>query len=152
MRRLETRVPPPVLLALLGLAVWWLARGMPLQFPSPALHWMGVVLMLAGVALNLLPKRGFRRVGTTVNPMRPAASTQLVTTGVYRYSRNPMYLGHVLVLIGWGLWLQTAWVLPAVLLQLAWLRALQIGPEERALDQRFGDVYRAYCAQVRRWL
>jgi len=152
LRQLETRVPPPLLLLVLGVALWAAVRATGLTANWPALHGLGLVVMLAGVALNLLPKRRFRRAGTTVNPMRPQAATWLVTGGIYCYTRNPMYLGHVLVLAGWGAWLQSGLVLPALIVQVAWLRWLQIRPEERALQARFGADYDAYCARVRRWL
>lgn len=151
LRRLETRVPPPLLLLVLGLALWGAVRATGLTVDWPALRGVGLVVMLAGIALNLLPKRGFRRARTTVNPMRPQAASQLVTGGLYRHTRNPMYLGHVLVLAGWGLWLQSGLVLPALIVQIAWLQWLQIRPEERALQARFGADYAAYRARVRRW-
>lgn len=152
--RLETRLPPPVLLLLLGI-VLWLSRtdgSIPSDFSSDGVGTLGGLLMLCGVMLNLAPKRGFRLLGTTVNPMRPQRSTRLVTGGLYRYSRNPMYLGQVLVLVGWGAFLHNMWVIAAVAFQLAWLTVLQIRPEERALQRCFGDAYQAYCMRVRRWL
>jgi protein-S-isoprenylcysteine O-methyltransferase Ste14 len=152
LRRLETRVPPPLLLLALGVALWFAVRAAGATVDWPALHGLGVIVMLAGIVLNLLPKRGFRRAGTTVNPMRPQAANRLVTGGLYRWTRNPMYLGHVLVLAGWGIWLQSALVLPALVVQIAWLVRLQIKPEERALRARFGADYDAYRARVRRWL
>lgn len=150
--RLETRLPPPVLLAVLMLATWLAARSGSLHIALPAARAIGALVMLAGVALNVWPKRGFRQVGTTVNPMRPYASSQLVVRGPYRHSRNPMYLGHLLVMAGWGLWLQSGWGGIALLLQLAWLTRLQVMPEERALRARFGQAYVDYCARVRRWV
>jgi protein-S-isoprenylcysteine O-methyltransferase Ste14 len=152
LRRLETRVPPPLLLLLLGVALWCAVRASGWRVASPALQGLGLFVMLAGVALNLQPKRGFRRAGTTVNPLRPQAAKRLVIGGLYRYSRNPMYLGHVLALAGWGLWLQSGLVLPALIVQVAWLQWLQVRPEERALQARFGADYDAYRARVRRWL
>lgn len=109
-------------------------------------------MMLVGLALNVAPKHGFRRARTTVNPMRPHASSRLITSGLYSCTRNPMYLGYAVLLAGWGLWWQTWTVLPAVALQVLWLTCLQIQPEERALHARFGATYDAYCAKVRRWL
>ncbi|WDS38190.1 MAG: isoprenylcysteine carboxylmethyltransferase family protein [Pseudoxanthomonas sp.] len=153
MRAMETRLPPPVLLVLLAFAVWMTRHAPPAPtFNLHVVHAAAGLLMLAGLVLNVTPKRGFRRVGTTVNPMRPQASSHLVTGGLYRYSRNPMYLGHVLLLVGWGVWWQ-AWAgLPAVVLQVLWLTRLQIQPEERALRAHFGAAYASYCANVRRWL
>jgi protein-S-isoprenylcysteine O-methyltransferase Ste14 len=153
LRCLETRLPPPALLVLLALWVWMTRDALPAFAFNPRFaHGAAALLMLAGLVLNVTPKRGFRRVGTTVNPMRPQASSQLVTGGLHRYTRNPMYLGHVVLLVGWGMWWQAWTMLPAVVLQVLWLTRLQIQPEERALGARFGAAYTAYCASVRRWL
>lgn len=108
-------------------------------------------MCLVGLALNLWPKLAFKRAGTTVNPLRPATSTQLVTGGVYRYTRNPMYLGHALMLCGWTVYLGHGLAYVLVPLFVAYVTRFQIQPEERALAQRFVD-YAAYCRQVRRWL
>lgn len=153
LRRLETRLPPPLLLVLLALCVWITRGAWPASASTlPLIQGAASLLMLVGVVLNLAPKRGFRRVGTTVNPMRPQASSQLVTGGLYRRSRNPMYLGHVVLLAGWGVYWQAWTVLPALVLQVLWLTRLQILPEERALGARFGPAYATYCTRVRRWL
>lgn len=91
---LETRIPPPVvmlLFAAMGVAARWLWPGLHLRVPVPVL--LAGVTVTLGVVLNLLPKISFRRAGTTVNPLRPSASSALVTSGIYRRTRNPMYLG-----------------------------------------------------------
>lgn len=99
MRWLETRVPPPLVMLLCG-AIGYLASrlaaGPVVPLPMPALLAGGLVAI--GVTLNLLPKLAFRRARTTVNPLRPAVASALVTQGVYRYTRNPMYLGQATVL------------------------------------------------------
>ncbi|WP_323370342.1 methyltransferase [Xanthomonas campestris] len=107
LQRLETRVPPPVLLALLGV----IAAGTAALLPSIALPLPGRMLMagtcvLGGIALNVLPKLTFARAGTTINPLAPQRATQLVTTGLHRHTRNPMYLGRALLLGGWIVSLQ----------------------------------------------
>ncbi len=108
--------------------------------------------MVIGVALNLLPKLAFQRARTTVNPLRPSASSALVTRGVYRYTRNPMYLGQATVLAGAMLYLQSAIALLAVPLFVLYITWLQIMPEERALQARFPEVYPLFRQRVRRWL
>ncbi len=84
--------------------------------------------------------------------MRPGSASTLVTTGLHARSRNPMYVGQVLVLAGWGVGLRTGLVVHALLVQVLWLTWLQIVPEERALQARFGEAYTAYRQRVRRWL
>ncbi len=94
----------------------------------------------------------FRQARTTVNPMDPSKATQLVTGGVFRISRNPMYLGLVLLLIGWGMWLHSASPWLMVVLFVVAMTHVQIIPEERALERLFGTPYIAYRGKVRRWI
>lgn len=115
MRWLETRIPPPLVMLLCAGLGWLGSRlwpGAMLPLPVPAVLATGVVAI--GVMLNLLPKLAFQRARTTVNPLRPSASSALVTRGVYRYTRNPMYLGQATVLAGAMLYLQSAIALLAV--------------------------------------
>ena len=148
---LETRIPPPPVLLLCGVLGYALACAWP--WPAlPVPGWAAVAVMLAGLMLNLLPKLAFRRARTTVNPLRPAAATALVTGGIYRHTRNPMYLGQALVLLGGMLWLGSAAALLVVPLFVGWITRFQILPEERVLSARFGADYAAFRRDVRRWL
>ena len=144
---LDTRLPPPLLMLALAALAWWL------DTPTVALRIPGTVAVavaVVGLALNLAPKRLFRRAGTTVNPLRPHASTRLITTGPYRHTRNPMYLGHALMLLGWALYLGNAVAMLAVPLYMSYITRYQIMPEERQLAARFPH-YTAYCRAVPRW-
>jgi len=151
MHKLETRIPPPLVMLLCAAPGYLLARAWPWPvFLVPA--WVVVAVMLSGLALNLLPKLAFRRARTTVNPLRPAAATSLVTGGIYRHTRNPMYLGQALVLLGGMLWLGSAAALLVVPSFVGWITRFQILPEERVLSARFGADYAAFRRDVRRWL
>ena len=109
-------------------------------------------LLLLAVLLEGSAVSAFVRRRTTVSPLQPQRSSQLVVSGFYRYSRNPMYLGMLCLLLAWGVWLGQGVVLAGPLLWALWIDRLQIVPEERALEARFGEAYRAYCRRVRRWL
>ncbi|HIE4562579.1 TPA: methyltransferase family protein [Stenotrophomonas maltophilia] len=153
MRWLETRIPPPLVMLLCAAAGYLASRlwpGTVLPLPMPALLAGGV--MAIGLALNLLPKLAFQRARTTVNPLRPSASSALVTHGVYRYTRNPMYLGQATVLAGAMLYLQNLTALLAVPLFVIYITRLQIVPEERVLSARFPEAYAGFRQRVRRWL
>ncbi|MEI2261471.1 isoprenylcysteine carboxylmethyltransferase family protein [Stenotrophomonas indicatrix] len=151
MRLLETRVPPPLVMLLCGLLGLGLSRWLPAaELPTP--WWAAVAVMAAGLVMNLLPKLAFQRAGTTVNPMRPASSTALITRGVYRYTRNPMYLGQAAFLLGGMLYLQNLPALAVVPMFVLYITRFQIHPEERVLGERFGAQYKAFRQQVRRWL
>ena len=107
---------------------------------------------LLGVACSLLGVAAFRRARTTVNPLTPDASTALVTTGIYRVTRNPMYLGFLLLLLAEIVWLANPAALLVVPAFILYLNRYQISPEEGALRARFGSEYFSYAAQVRRWI
>lgn len=142
--------PLPFMLALLALMLLLSAL-----FPGgPAfgvtVGVVGVIVLGAGVALIAVAAGLFRRRQTTLNPHGESAA--LVQDGLYRYSRNPMYLGMLLVLAGVALWLGhvAALVVPPVFV---WVVSSQnIRREEQMLEARFGDAYRAYRQRVRRWI
>ncbi len=139
-----------VLLA--GLA-WAAARYLPaLWFPVPFNAPIVGALAGAGLALNVLPKLALGRVGTTVNPLRPGSTTHLVTSGIYRYTRNPMYLGHSVMLLGWAVFLHNAVAFLAVPAFMLYISRFQIQPEERHLAARFPEAYASFCRQAPRWL
>lgn len=153
----EHKIPPPVIDLAVGLLMWALARAVPAAQLWPQGAWpfgVGAALgiALAGGLIALAGAWQFRRARTTINPLSPAKTSALVTGGVYRVTRNPMYLGMLLVLIGWGVWLGNAAAWLALPLSVLLLNTLQIKPEERLLRQRFGDAYARYAARVRRWL
>jgi protein-S-isoprenylcysteine O-methyltransferase Ste14 len=150
-RLLECRVPPPVVALLAAGGMRVLAREWPSARFTP-LPTAGLAVAVAGVALAVWAMRSFRRAATTIHPLEPHKATQLVVAGPNRWTRNPMYVGLLVVLVGWGLWLGSAPALMFVPLAWGWLTRFQVGPEERALDARFGEAYRSYRASVRRWL
>ena len=149
MRR-APRLPPPALVALCVAATWMLPAARRIELPL-VLRAAGLALAVLGLALNLYPKRFFRRSSTTVNPLHPERSSALVTDGPYRWSRSPMYLGYALALLGWAVWLAQPAGLVGVVVFVAWIDRLQVPAEEAALQSRFGDEYDTWCRRVRRW-
>jgi len=146
-------VSPPVVAVLAGVLMWLAARALPAwDFHLPARIALSIAIGLIGLVLGVVAFLQFRRVGTTPDPRKPHESTALVVAGMYRFSRNPMYLGDVLILAAWALWLANA--APCVFLPLfvAYINRYQIAPEERALESRYGSAYTEYRRAVRRWL
>ncbi|MCB1854547.1 MAG: isoprenylcysteine carboxylmethyltransferase family protein [Pseudomonadales bacterium] len=142
---------PPVWLLLGLIAVFALNELYPgLRFTSFPWQVVGAVVIVAGLLLLVAANGLFVRAGTEVIPFRPVSS--LVTGGVYRISRNPMYLGMTLVLLGCGLTVGalSALAIPPVFALI--VEARFIRPEEQFLGELFPDEYPAYCARVRRWL
>jgi len=109
-------------------------------------------LFALGIAIELVAFFSFRRARTTINPLRPETSSQLVTAGIYQYSRNPMYVGMCCQLAAVAVFLAAPASLLGIVVFIALINWLQIAPEEKALDARFGASYQAYRASVRRWL
>jgi len=123
-----------------------------LQFRIPAADGLAASLVLAGFVVAILGVREFRKAGTTVDPRFPEKAESLVTDGIFRYSRNPMYLGLLCVLLGWAVYLAN-W--PAFLFLpvfVAYMNRFQIRPEERHMLRKFGDAFSDYASRVRRWL
>lgn len=153
MRFLENRIPPPLVAAGFAVAMWALSRFVAgVDLPLAVRLAVSALALLAAASLGLAGVAGFWRARTTVNPHRPQAASTLVTSGVYRVSRNPMYLAVALGLLALSLWLAFPWSLLGVLGFVLYLNRFQIAPEERALEARFGEDYRRYRAAVRRWL
>ena len=153
MSALELKIPPVAVTVLLAVLMWLLAQVTPGYDLPAALRLAALIAcMAAGVAVGVAAVWSFRGARTTVNPLSPHASTVLVTSGVYRFSRNPMYLGLLLVLAGWGLFLANAFALLLALGFIPYMNRFQIGPEERALQQVFGQAFADYRQRVRRWL
>lgn len=153
MRWLEHRIPPPVIDATFALAMWATARLLPgLSADWPGRIALSVALASAGILLALAGVVSFRRHRTTVNPLKPQGASALVSTGVYAFTRNPMYLGMLVVLVAWGLYLSNLAAAVLVPLFVPCLNRLQILPEERVLRAKFGAAFDAYAARVRRWI
>jgi len=114
--------------------------------------WLCFVIVMMGAVLALAGALAFRQARTTVDPMHPAAATTLVIRGIYRHTRNPMYLGFLFALLAWALYLAKLSAFAILLLFVGYLTVFQIKPEERALRDRFGADFDAYATRVRRWL
>ena len=150
--RLEHRVPPPLVGAITGalmLGVAWVAPA--LTFSLPWRLPIAVLIALAGLALGLVAVGHFLRARTTVDPLDPGKASALVASGLYRFTRNPMYLGMATLLLAWAVWLSNLAALAGLALFVAYMNRFQIEPEERALRARFGEEFDAYCRRVRRW-
>jgi protein-S-isoprenylcysteine O-methyltransferase Ste14 len=153
MQSLELKIPPPVVAALLAVAMWGIAFIAPLvEVPTLLRVCVAIAIALAGGAFSLAGIMSFRRARTTVNPMKPEAASSLVSSGIYGVTRNPMYVGLLFVLVAWAAFLSSAWSLLGPLAFLLYISHFQIRPEEGVLSELFGAEYSAYKARVRRWL
>jgi protein-S-isoprenylcysteine O-methyltransferase Ste14 len=138
---------------LFAAAMWGAARVTPsMALPRAARASAAIALAALGAGLSLAGVASFRRAKTTVNPTRPDAVSTLVTSGVYRATRNPMYLGFLLILLGWAAFLSNPLALIVAMAFVVYMNRFQIIPEERALAARFGSPFSVYRVKVRRWL
>jgi protein-S-isoprenylcysteine O-methyltransferase Ste14 len=151
--KLELKVPPPAAALLVAGIMWLVAYGLDsLSFALPARRAVLIVLAVSGIAISAAGAWSFWRARTTVNPHRPEATSSLVATGIFRFTRNPMYLGLFLVLAGWAAHLANAAALPGPLLFALYVTRFQILPEERVLATKFGPEFDAYRRRTRRWI
>jgi len=153
MQWLELKIPP-VGAALIAAGMMWLtARATPSI--SPRIEHGAIVaacFFLCGVALGVAGIVSFHRAKTSVHPMNLKLTSALVTGGAYRFSRNPMYLGIAIALVGWGIYLSNVIAPVFVVAFICYMNRFQILPEERSLERQFGEQFKNYKHQVRRWL
>jgi len=150
---LALRVPPVVVTLIAGMAALIGAKTCPaLAVEYAARTGLTASLLAAGSGSSLSGVISFRQARTTVNPMAPEAATSLVVSGIYRFTRNPMYLGFLFFLLAVAAWLGNPVAVLAAPAFVLYLNRFQIGPEERALQSRFGWEYHTYSARVRRWI
>lgn len=153
MRALELKIPPLLVVLIVGALMSFASHYAPqFTFHFQFQKIVAATLATAGVIIATLGFTEFRRAKTTVNPTKPESSSSLVNSGIYQHTRNPMYLGFLLALCGYSLWLGNPIAflfLPAFVL---YMNRFQIQPEERALHSIFGQRFKTYCSQTRRWI
>jgi len=150
---LTLKIPPPVVGLTIGFTIFLLNQVLPsLRIELPVFKVFAYLFLCVGVVIEAWSIWLFFRARTTVNPMRPEKSKVLVATGMYKFTRNPMYLGMLLLLVGWTFWIGNLIGLPMLFVFVWYLTRFQIKPEEHALTELFGEQYNEYMRQVRRWL
>ena len=153
MHALELKIPPPLLALVLAVGMWGLSWCGPHFAVPDHVRWVAAtVIALTGVSFTALGMLTFRRFKTTIDPTKPHKTSSFVTSGVYRVTRNPMYVGVALVLVAWAVFLGAPWPFVGPVLFVLYVTRFQIEPEERILAGLFGEEYFAYRNRVRRWL
>lgn len=153
MNALETKIPPPLVALITGVFMWLSSYAVSgIGVPENYRVMLAVALVLLGASCDVGGIVSFRHGKTTINPMRPETSSNLIIAGIYKITRNPMYLGIAFMLTGWAVYLSNLLLLVWVVAFIAYITRFQIQPEERALDKLFGDEFASYKHRVRRWL
>lgn len=149
---MKLKIPPPIYVLLIGLLMTLVHRFYPaMQIIPEPWNWAGVALVIIAVLINIWSLILFAKKKTTFSPMKPKNTSDLVIKGVYKFTRNPMYLGLLSLLSGYAVWLGS--LTPLFVLPLfCWLMTeMQIKPEESVLEEKFGERYLSYKDSVRRW-
>ena len=150
---LENRVPPPLVVVLIGAAMAVVAWFTPtVEIGSSLRFALGAAVIALGASLVVQGARTFWRSETTIDPVALGRASTLVTGGVFRLSRNPMYVGFAAALVGWAVCLAAPWALIGPVAFVLFTTRFQIVPEERVMRAKFGLAYDDYRAQVRRWV
>jgi protein-S-isoprenylcysteine O-methyltransferase Ste14 len=142
-----------VVALVLGVLAWLTSPAVPLMaFPTAVPPVLALVVGLAGLVVEVAGAASFVRARTSVDPTRPKGASTLVVSGIYRFTRNPMYVGDAVLLVAWALCLSSAVAFAAVPLFIGYMNLFQIPAEERAMSELFGDSYAEYRSRVRRWV
>jgi protein-S-isoprenylcysteine O-methyltransferase Ste14 len=150
---LELKIPPVLVTVLFVSLMWLISRITPAIPFSPVLKVTSLLFFVGlGSYVGLTGLSSFRKANTTVNPLDPDTTSSLVISGIFKRTRNPMYLALMLALTGWGLYLGNLFSLLLATGFVPYMNRFQIRPEERALEKIFGAGFNDYKKQVRRWI
>ena len=153
MKSLELKVPPVAQVIITAAAMVGVSKVAPaLKFSFNCSTALAIGLGVIGLGSGIMGVAQFKKAQTTPNPQTLEKVSSLVTDGIYRYSRNPMYVGLVLILLGWALYLSHFLAFVLVPVFMLYMTRFQIQPEERMMELKFGKKYQSYLSQVRRWI
>lgn len=156
MKYLELKCPPPIVMLFSGMLAWFVAQRdvdfLQQQLMGAENVFWFLLFSIAGISLALAGVREFKLHHTTINPLDPSQSSSLVSSGVYQFTRNPMYLGMLLVLLGWADLLDTILAFSGAAVFFIYISFFQIKPEEGMMKKKFGQDFSQYCEKVRCWL
>lgn len=148
---LSTKIPPPIVTIIFAILIFYFSDYF-FYIELPFKEFISIFFVLLGFYITFSSARNFKKKDTTINPVKPNEATKLVIDGYFKYTRNPMYLGMVIFLIGLSIYNGLIIGLIFVPLFIAYISFFQIKPEEAAMIKIFGDDYRTYMQKVRRWI
>ena len=151
---MHLKIPPPIV-ALIGILLIFLSKDYVLiLYLHPHLqNTLSILFLIIGFVIIFLATKEFKKSETTVNPMKPETSTSLVTSGIFKYTRNPMYLGLAFILLASCFYFSSLLgIIIYVPLFIFYITVFQIIPEEESMKSLFNDEYLNYCSKVRRWI
>ncbi len=153
MHLLETKIPPPIVILIIALVMRQGASiGPYLELNSSLNSILISAFLILGILVAVMGIVEFKKAKTTSTPLKPEKASSLVSSGVYRITRNPMYAGSAMVLTAWAIHLSSVWGFIGIPCFILYINRFQITPEERALKKLFGSEFDSYQEKVRRWL
>lgn len=148
---MKNKIPPPIVTFFFGLCIYFSQEYFP-EFNLEFLTMLSYILYFAGLTVLILAVRLFKKQNTTVNPIKIENASSLVTSGIFEYSRNPMYLGMALILLGLTLMFNVIGGTLFTLLFTTYITKFQIKPEEEVMESLFGEDFLKYKKNVRMWI
>ena len=145
------KIPPPILVIILTSLVYFSSTKLELIY-LPYRQIVSVIILIIGLIVIVSPVVDFIKSKTTINPVKFKNVNRLVTTGIYRYSRNPMYLGMILIIISTTVYYLNFLSVFSPLIFYIWINKFQINREEIFLEEKFGSEYLKYKSKTRRWI
>ena len=150
---LKLKIPPPIIGLICALLMWLISRVFTsLEFKFPLAIFTSMGLLAIALCIDILALLRFKASKTTINPMKPSSTSVMVEDGIYRFSRNPMYLGLAIILCAWGVYLGNFISLLLLPVFILYITAFQIIPEEQIMTNLFKEKYIQYKQKVRRWI
>ena len=151
MKFLNTKIPPPIVTILFAVLIFYFSESFA-YVDLPFKIYISLFFVLLGFFITFSSARNFKKKETTVNPITPEETSQLVTDGFFKITRNPMYLGMLLFLLGLSIYNGLIVGLVFLPLFVGYITFFQIIPEENAMIELFGEDYKTYMKKVRRWI
>ena len=148
---IQNKIPPPIVTLFFGLCIYF-SRDYFLSYEYKLLDILSYMCYFIGLCILILAVNSFKKQSTTVNPIKIENASSLVTSGVFEYSRNPMYLGMALILLGLALMFNMIGGILFTLLFTIYITKFQIKPEEEVMERLFGEDFLKYKLNVRMWL
>lgn len=150
---LQLKIPPAIVTLIIAAGMWWIDEYLVFgwtEFNMPV--WVSTIFLGIGGVFGGMGLVEFFKESTSIDPHKPQKASNLVTTGIYSISRNPMYMGLLSILAGYGLYLGNVLSIVLIPLFVGYMNRFQIKPEEKVMEEKFGQEYRKYKSEVRRWL
>lgn len=150
---MELKIPPAVITIFFAVVMWLIDYYLGIgRIAADIFPWLSLFFLGAGGLWGLVGLIQFYRNSTSIDPHKPGKTSTLVTGGIFRISRNPMYVGLLFILAGYGFYLGNLLTLLVLPLFVVYMNRYQIIPEEEVLNKKFGTQFEQYRVEVRRWL